>query len=241
MDNKLLSDQYYQALKDLDTVYLDPQRQPKGLSGLFLPGVSDNYHLAKNKIMIVGRETRAWNVVREGQFSNLENYIATAMNTHQHFFKGQLDKKNTKGRAFHNFTRSIAKKCGKEGLVYANLFCFSWNKKNPARAGSYFKEIKKYSKILLKIQIQTLKPQIIIFANGAATVKYRREFFPVDGPNSVCKSVLDCTSGQIPNRQLWEFELYESIRCFRINHPSSRNKDSAKARNFLINNLLPPE
>jgi hypothetical protein len=76
MDNKSLSIQYSEVLKNLDSSYLDPQhpvgKWSEGLSGLFLTSVFDKYHLAKNKIMIVGSETAGWNVLKANeQFATL--------------------------------------------------------------------------------------------------------------------------------------------------------------------------
>jgi uracil-DNA glycosylase len=159
------------------------------------------------------------------------------MNKHQRFFEIQLDSKNQRGRRFHNLTRSVANKCGKDGLIYSNLFCFDWNKGSPIHS-PYFEVIKKYSEALLKIQLRILEPEIIIFANGITSVPHRREFFPIHGDNQVCTNGRDYSSEGIANHHLWEFDLYKNIRCFRIHHPSTRTKEAAKARQFLIN-LLP--
>lgn len=242
MDNKSLSDQYLQILKDLDSSYLDPQhplgKQLKGLSGLFLTSISDTYYLSKHKIMIVGSETAGWNVLKQNeQFTTLESYIERSMHKHRRFFEAQLDSKNPRGRKFHNFTRSVGNKCGKDGLIYSNLFCFDWQKDSPIRC-PHFEIIKKYSEALLKIQIRILEPQIIIFANGMTSVPYRREFFPIHGDNRVCTNGRDFASEGIRNHHLWEFDLYKNIRCFRIHHPSTRAKAAAEARQFLIK-LLP--
>jgi hypothetical protein len=242
MDNKSLSVQYYEILKNLDSSYLDPQhavnKNLKGISGLFLTSVSDKYHFAKNKIMIVGRETAGWNVLRQNeQFTTLGNYIEKSMEKHRRFFESELNKRNSKGRTFHNFTRTVANKCGKDGLIYSNLFCFDWKKDNPIHSPD-FETIKKYSEDILKIQIKVLEPQIIVFANGKTSVQYRREFFPIHGDNRVCTNGLDYSSEGILNRHLWEFNLNDNIRCFRIYHPSSFAKEAAKARRFLIN-ILP--
>ncbi|MDD2776578.1 MAG: hypothetical protein PHU06_11530 [Gallionella sp.] len=242
MDNKSLSAQYSDVLKNLDSSYLDPQhpisKRSEGLSGLFLTSVSDKYHLAKNKIMIVGSETAGWNVLKPNErYTTLESYIEISMNKHQIFFEKKLNRKNERGDRFHNFTRSVANKCGKDGLIYSNLFCFDWNEGSPIQS-HHFEVIKKYSEELLKIQIEILKPQIIIFANGITSVTHRREFFPINGDNQACTNGRDYSSEGITNHHLWEFDLHKNIRCFRIHHPSTRTKDAAKARQFLIN-LLP--
>lgn len=239
---------YADILQGLDLAFLDVQHPASkgvgGLSGLFLPTVSPDYHQARNRIMIVGRETRGWaiSMPKDAPF-DLNSYIESATSTHQDFFQKQLEKKNSKGRAFHNFTRSIAKKCGKSGLIYANLFCFSWKKSNPKNHpdSHTFETIKDYSKRLLNAQIEILKPQIIVFCNGSSSAGARREFFPVDGNAPVCSNFRDHgdSSGLIPNRQLWEFTLHDSIRCFRVQHPSSRSQEAVTAHKYLIEHLLP--
>ena len=183
--NTALIEKYSTILKDIDERFLDPDKKTSPnyahLSGLFLPSVSDKYFEAKNKIMIVGRETKAWNVLtKEHSFTNIDNYISDSVEKHKTFFASQLHKKNSKGAAFHNFTRSIANKCGESGLIYSNLFCFSFKKSNPANS-ELFHDIMNYSEQLLKAQIETLKPDVIIFANGSSTAKYRRMMFPIDG------------------------------------------------------------
>jgi hypothetical protein len=237
-----LSERYHDILKSLDILYIDKHHpeHPKELAGLFLSSVPENYHLAKNKIMIVGRETKSWgwfdNDSKDNSLFckniNLENFIQKSMKEHQHFLHKKLNDKNSKGRGFHNFTRAVAKKCGQNGIIYSNLFCFSWNKKLPTRC-SHFEIIKKYSEQLLKVQIEILKPQIIIFANGSSSNRHRKDFFPSD----VCNNSNDYTAEGITNKQLWEFDLYQKIHCFRIQHPSSFSKDSMKARKFLIEKL----
>jgi hypothetical protein len=244
MDTNLLAEQYLNSLKDLDTSYLDPHhpsgKRKEGLSGLFLSSVPQQYGLAKNKIMVVGSETRGWNVLTadtQEKFSGLPEYIEKAMTIHRGFFAKQLKGKNTKGCTFHNFTRSVAKKSGKEGVIYSNLFCFDWKEASPINS-PYFETIKKLSERLIKIQIKFFAPDIIIFANGMNSVPYRREFFPVNGPKQVCSNGRDYSDRGIPNKQLWEFDLNDDIRCFRIQHPSAFSRKAKIARRFLID-LLP--
>jgi hypothetical protein len=242
MDNNSLANEYSKILESLDIMYLDRKhpegKRPAGLSGLFLTSIFDEYRHAKNKIMIIGSETREWNILKENEeFTNLNDYIEKSMIKHENFFKKRLNGEDSRGYAFHNFTRAISNKCGKDGLIYSNLFCFAWNKKSPIHC-EYFETIKKHSELLLKAQIEVLKPQVIIFANGMTSVPYRCEFFPIHGENKVCTNGQDYSSEGISNHHLWEFDLYDDIRCYRIHHPSARAKEAAKARKYLIN-LLP--
>lgn len=236
MKNQQLFNEYLKILSDIDINLLDASR-PVGLSGLFLTSVSDTYTNAKNKIMIVGSETAGWNVLPKGKsFSNLAEYVESSMVKHKEFFRNQLVAKNSRGYSFHNFTRAIGNKCGKDGLIYSNLFSFDWRKGSPIKS-PYFHVIKKYSEPLLKVQIAILNPDIIIFANGMISVPYRREYFPI-GESGVCVNGRDYAAKGVKNHHLWEFDLFNKIRSFRIHHPSARAKAAVQAREFLVD-LLP--
>lgn len=93
------------------------------------------------------------------------------------------------------------------------------------------------SKRLLKVQLEILQPDIVIFANGAVSAKFRQDYFPHKGELSVCSELGDfCDQGIAPS-QLWRFKLYPHIQCFRIQHPSSISAPSRAARRFLLQQL----
>ena len=240
MNNHHLKAAYVELLKNVDMAYLDiPDRRPGGpkhLSGLFLPSVRDDYASAKNKVMIVGSETAGWEPLAirlDGKLvfeecKSVEDYVSRAMQKHQVFFEKKLSQKNRdRGHTFHNFTRDVAKITGKAGLIYTNLFCFDWRKSSPMGC-PHFDFIKHLSQQLLNLQIEVLKPDCIIFANGMASAKYRNEFFPVGegARGSQPKSHADIVSAHY----LWEFTLDEKIRCFRIHHPSARREGARIGR-----------
>jgi hypothetical protein len=240
--NKLLFESYQKILTDIDVRLINPESEKSteysNLSGMFLPSVSDDYVESKNKIMIVGRETKGWGVLgKEERFSTIDNYIQSSMKKHKRFFADQLTKKDSRGCSFHNFTRSVANKCGNDGIIYSNLFCFSFKKSIPTEC-SFFPKIKKLSEKIIKAQIEILKPTIIIFANGVSSADFRREIFPVDGEGSVCSNFQKFTDDDIKIKHLWSFELYNKIKCYRVVHPSAFSKDAIKSRDYLIN-LLP--
>lgn len=240
MNNQQLKAAYLELLKNVDISYLDiPERRPGGakrLSGLFLPSVRDDYQSAKNKVMIVGSETAGWEplaIKLDGklvfeEFKSVEDYVSKAMQKHRTFFDKKLSQKNRdRGHTFHNFTRDVAKTAGKAGLIYTNLFCFDWRKSSPMRC-PHIDFIKRLSHQLLNAQIEVLKPDYIIFANGMASAKYRNEFFPVGegARGSQPKNHDDIISAHY----LWEFMLDEKIRCFRVHHPSARRKGARIGR-----------
>ena len=243
LKSSALAVRYLQVLQHFNTELLDrhaPRADAQRLSGLFLPGVPPNLHLARQRIMIVGCETRQWNVLREGErFSTLDHYVEQAMQVHRGYFEKQLIKADIKGRAFHNFTRAVAKRCGGDGLIYANLLCMAWDTGSPVRS-PHIDVIRHYSRLLLEQQIDFFQPDIMIFANGSATAGIRRDFFPL-GRDAAGKAIgTDYVKKGIPNSQLWEFTLDDRIRCFRIQHPSSRSPASTQARQFLLQLLPPP-
>ena len=61
--NNKLATAYLNILNDFDDKYILPSKADESvrdLSGLFLSSVHPNYEMSKNKIMIVGRETKGW-------------------------------------------------------------------------------------------------------------------------------------------------------------------------------------
>lgn len=235
---------YLGALEGFDTSLLDrtdnATRQAHGLSGLFLPGVPDTLHQARQRIMIVGAETKGWEVLKRGEpFDGLAAYVDRAMARHEKQFHDFLVQPTPdRGRSFMNFVRDLARHSGPESLIWANLFCCDRNTKSPIGCPGY-EMIQHYSARLLKAQVEFFAPSVIIFANGLASAPARRAVFPIDGPDQVCENSRDyMETNQIPSKQLWQFDLHRTIRCYRIQHPSSRQEGAAKARRFLLT-LLP--
>lgn len=247
--NEELREAYLDILKGIDAAYLVPNKSnnpsTKGLSGLFLTSIHPNYGNAKNKIMIIGRETKGWkwNEKIGVELVDLESCVDQALKSHNSFFFNQLKKKNSRGKAFHNFTRTVGKKSGTEGLIYANLFCFALNKTIPTKS-PIFEEIVNLSERLLCAQIEILKPDIILFMNGfdKSSVAARRQIFPIDGENNVCldpKNYFD--EHGLSSKQLWTFDLKfgdQRIKSYRTYHPSAVSKKAKEGRDFLIS-LLP--
>ena len=172
-----------------------------------------------------------------------ESCVHQSLKSHNDFFFEQLKKKNSKGNAFHNFTRDVSKKSGVEGLIYSNLFCFASNRTIPSKS-PVFSDIIELSEQLLFAQIEILKPDIILFMNGfdKASVSARRRYFPIEGDNNVCLKRYDGFDEEgITNKQLWCFDLKfkdRTITAYRTYHPSATSRKAKIGRDFLIN-LLP--
>ena len=227
-----LNRRYFDILKNTNQEFVHKLGKD-GLSGLFLASEPDGYQSAQNKIMLIGRETLGWGVVKTEPFS-IESYIEASLDRHR---KELSKQKNTQGKAFHNFRRELDKNFGKDGLIYANLFCASFNKTMPRKSADY-ERIKVLSKQLLWAQIEHFQPSVIIFACGLTgeAVTQRRELVPP------VKCLERKTYEGIPNTNLWDFTIREledcrinqPIRCFRIHHPSSTSPNAPKAQKKMI-------
>jgi hypothetical protein len=242
MNLDAIAQAYVQILNDLEQHFLDRSRESEPgfakLSGLFLPAVPAGFAEAKHRIMVVGRETRGWTILKKDQpFVSIEAYVKSALEKHQKFLADALPKPTDKGASFFNLMRAISKQSGSEGLIWANLFCASWAGNSPMKSPQ-FETIRRYSELLLKKQIELFQPQTIIFANGASSAHHRKAFFPSKGELSVCSESGDFVADGIPRDHLWRFRLNGSIQCYRIQHPSSRSKEARAARHYLVNEIL---
>ncbi|WP_313334696.1 uracil-DNA glycosylase family protein [Pseudomonas oryzihabitans] len=229
---------YREILAPLDVALLDRSRHADpifaGLSGLFLAGHLPDVMTASRRVMIVGRETRQWNVLgADKPFVDKDAYLKIAIAKSQKFLKRALGQSADPGCSFFNLVRELAMQCGQEGIIWANLFCFSWKRGSPMKT-DLFNTIRDVSERLLKAQIEHLRPDLIIFANGSSSARVRQTFFPHKNPGSVCSDSRHYTEMGIAKGQLWSFRLYGAIPCYRIQHPSSRSRQARAARTALL-------
>ena len=106
-----LTSAYRDFLADLPLHWLDRSRahdeEFAKLSGLFLPGISAAYQQASRRIMVVGRETRRWNVVTDqAPFLCLCEDIPRAMAIQQSHLTKELLAPPDKGTSFINLLRA---------------------------------------------------------------------------------------------------------------------------------------
>ncbi len=233
-----LEQEYLKILSKVDESFFNTVHEyskfKEGLSGLFLASEPDHYWTAKNKIMIVGAETRGWNIALD-QIYALDHYILKSIEKNKNFFQKMMLEPRTKKITFHDFTRAIADKSGVEGLIYCNLFCFAWKEKSPIKS-KYFEQIKSISFELLNAQIEYFEPTIIIFANGSQNTIYRREFFDP----KLYSEGQDYRGENIDKNQLYKFIYDQKYLCYRIQHPSTiRGKTAALAARKKLLELLP--
>lgn len=197
------------SAKHVDLVSLSSlsKENPK-LSGLFVPSVTDSYWNSRQRVMIVGKETRGWGktgLAEVTQFSSAVDYIKSMMARHQ----GVLAKDLTRSK-FFQFYRQAARAltdepANRDSIIWANLFCLDQDSKSPVRCNE-LEAIKKLSRNLLQAQLEILRPKVILFVTGYRYDNYIKEFFKV-------KSIKVHTP-----KKLWEFEIND-VRAYRTAHP----------------------
>lgn len=230
---------YFEILKDVDPSFFDKKHEVskylEGLSGLFLTSLPDNYFDSSPKIMIIGAETAGWDVLQKNQYIDISQYIELALDKHKKFQVQEIntEKTNDRGNTFHNFTRALARKTGANGIVYCNLFCFDWKRRSPVKT-KYFKQIKQISSRLIQAQLEFFEPDFVVFANGTSTYAYRREFFPMQH----CSDYFYLKDKGIPDKHFWGFTYQNRFKCFRIQHPSTRQVDLGKKTRSLLIEML---
>ncbi|MGY8527207.1 hypothetical protein [Paracidovorax citrulli] len=227
---------YEAILENAGPAFLNPAPNTDNLSMPFL--VSEPKDPTAPRIMVIGREfgAKGWRVPYEG--GGIATYVAKALDTHRNFLANHLAAPKTRGATFFNFMRDLQDKLGAGGLIYSNLLCIDSAGRDPRKSEHYAK-IKSLSKQLLDAQLDHFQPNVIIFANGASTVKVRREFFPIEGDNKVCVSRRHWEDIGIRKEHLWEFELLGKFRCYRIQHPATvrGRADAEIARQQLIKEI----
>lgn len=213
--NRILHN-YAEVLNELDTRH----------SQLFLPYFDPKWSLGK-KIVVIGRETKAW-----GTKDNIEDRtseIAIQNNLTRYVNTYNRSKINGK-KGFWHFMNSLSH-CMSEDIIWLNLYALDYARSSRnynTKNSPYFNQLRELSKELLIHQLTVIQPEVIVIACGvdATARKLRDEIFlnkssvPYDAQNS----------------NLWKFLAsdFGDIPCYRIHHPASRKK---KVLNESINVL----
>ncbi|MFZ6648493.1 hypothetical protein ACO0LO_22405 [Undibacterium sp. TJN25] len=175
-----------------------------------MPSVSDAYLESRLKLMIVGKETRAWTggLHRAAGFRDEQSYVEFSMQAHADFLLMQPQK-----HKFFQFYRqavnavAVTEPAAGNNAVWANLFCVSSNANSPTDLpAAIFRDIRDMSRALLLAQVDILKPDAILFVTGPGYDRYLKEFFAI-------------TDGIVHEpRALWSFRA-NGIPAFRTHHP----------------------
>jgi hypothetical protein len=217
-----------------------------GLSGLFVPAVGDSYLRSRVRVMIVGRETAGWgklhtDLATPERTGSVADYLAHQMEKHR-----RMVAQVGAGSKFFQFYRDTARKvaapedrAAQDAPVWANLFCFDDGKTRPDRASDpATADIVRLSGALLRIQVEVLRPALIVFTTGSSCDRYVRQHFADRFDSTV----------HLPKR-LWEFKLPVVAAAaaagkpghalaFRTPHP--RHAASAALRRAIVADALAP-
>ncbi|WP_417546639.1 hypothetical protein [Marinobacter sp.] len=195
-------------------------------SGVFLPEPFDEYWTAKNKVVLVGRETAGWNT-KPGKNTikraaglddvSVSEVVDESLDRYSNHLKLKGEKVvDTSRSRFMQYYFRLAKELALDprALIYANLFAWDYAKKSPrCRPADEFNEIASISQQLLAAQIRCFKPDFVVFASG------------IRGADGVIRSLFNDHLGgyqtakdKLVPGKLWEFEA-AGATCYRIAHP----------------------
>jgi hypothetical protein len=231
----------YAEVVDLASLRLLASHQD--LSSLFVPAVSDSYLRSTARLMIVGRETARWgknlraDLASPERSATIQTYLKHQMQYHQRMI-GKVKASSKFFQFYREASQKVAAPEDRElgnAPVWANLFCFDAAGTRPDRGTKCSTEIVRLSIDLLRIQIEVLQPQLIVFTTGTSCDHYLRDHFNDRFDSKV----------YIPKR-IWGFKLpittaearSDPAIAFRTPHP--RHSTTRCARAAVVAEALNP-
>lgn len=214
------------------------------LSGLFVTAASDSYLRSSARIMIVGRETAGWGNGLSADLACPERSAsAHAYLTHQMQHHRRKVREVGARSKFFQFYRETSRKVAApadrssgNAPIWANLFCFDAERTRPDRRNEASAiEIIRLSGELLRIQIEVLQPQLIVFVTGSSCDRHLKEHF-----KDLCDSRV-----HIP-KTIWEFKLPrpqgsgEAAHTIAFRTPHPRHSATDRARSAVVAEALVP-
>ncbi|MCG9031774.1 hypothetical protein [Laribacter hongkongensis] len=219
--NAELKQHYLDYLPRIAPDLLNGSRHGAALSGLFLSFLPSDQPIAATtpRILVVGSETAGWPLLKQ-PFTDLADYLERAK---AFYFRCFSQETASRGTTFLNFMRKARHTYPQYAFIYANLFCFDWQRGSPINSPA-FNEIRQHSSALLNLLIDYTQPDQIVFANGISNAKYRREFIAMQPDSGTL-----FTEHGIPDKHLWAFKTASGIPCYRIQHPAARRRNKTQA------------
>ncbi|WP_212749149.1 uracil-DNA glycosylase family protein [Marinobacter shengliensis] len=242
-----LTTAYERILAGLNPAPFDPKTDK--YSGVFLPVPFEPYWNSRPKVMLVGRETAGWNtdngkntihrVIHASDLGGLGQIVKEATGRYLKHLEYRSDGriKTTSPHRLKQYFFQLARELdvNPEGIFYANLFAWDYNKGTPnKRPSSERAEIISISNQLLATQIKHLNPDFIIFATG------------YEGIDPIIRLLFNdhfdgYKNTSVVPEKLWEFKAAGST-CFRIAHPRAthghqefRGEVISRIKQYLLN------
>ena len=229
--NVALRSGYLASLDINELVRIACAEQHGALSGVFLPVTDDAYLASPVRVMLVGQEPRAWGKSLHKLASDapandaLPAYIDGQMQKYRNFASTAPGK--SVFRQFHDQLHEslgchIAP--GRLAVAWTNLLALSLNRAS-ARRASEIAAIAALSRRLLAVQLDVLRPDLVVFASG-----WRYDQF--------VKSVVGTYTtmpGLVP-LEYWPFCVPDRrFDAFRVRHP---RRLTADIRRMLFQSLV---
>ena len=213
-DARLL-DRYMEVLDLAQLVRMAREETQGALSGLFLPAVDERYLRSKVRVMLIGKEPRAWGKSLHRLADEvptptlLRDYVREQMLRHRAF--AQRAHSTSKFRQFHT---QLSAQLGEapEAVVWGNLLCASLDKGSPVGA-STFPQLAELSRALLAAQLEVLAPDLVVFASGYRYDQFIKQLLPQ----------YRTLPGLVP-KQFWPFAAGGFTAC-RIIHPQRHTRE----------------
>jgi hypothetical protein len=219
--NEILLERYLDVLNIHELVRIAQEEKEGKLSGLFLPEVSAAYLQSKARVMLIGQETRGWGqelrslVTSDQTPQALRAYVQTQMAVYRKF--SPTAPGTSKFRQFHSklhATLGDSVGADRNAVFWGNLLCVSLNGKSPRKA-SEIASIAAISRKLLSIQLEVLRPHLVVFGTG-----YGYDCF-------LKQQVGDYTTlPGLKSKHYWPFEVHNpAFRAWRVRHPRRITQD----------------
>lgn len=245
MDSVKLKKEYSRILEKMAADGITISSEEDKYSGVFLTNCSDNFQMAKFKVMVFGRETAGFNsteskkglgrLVREIQNGNIDSIIDESLERYSKFYyhpEYGVAKKKSKSHFIRFFKRiSNELELPDDSIVYSNILAWDYNKKSfKSRPLSERATLEDISLELMAAQIKAYQPDVIVFAAGSMGYidplikRLAREYFTEHETLDVVK------------KKRWEFTIGD-IKCYRIAHPRAHNGEHPKHREVIISKL----
>ncbi len=213
-------------VKSLDS---NDHRFLKNISYPFIPHFEDKFYQTKNKVLIVGQETRGWLNTLINLLNNevdTSEIIVKSKNAHEKLYYS-----DPKRSRFHQYLKKLKITNNNDYIQWLNFYLCdyqnkSFNNLNNPKTGNekLFQSIRDLSIQNLSMQINTLNPKVIFFAG-----KYHNNYPLLQKALNVQKEEIELTTSDL-NMQIWN----NNILVFRIPHPAARFKGANKTRSMAL-------
>lgn len=223
--NALLSQRYINALERHELLRIAQSEKPGVLSGIFLPAVDDAYLQSKVRVMLIGQEPKKWGrdlhslAIGEDLPAALGPYVQAQMAAYRK--TAAMPARTSRFRQFHFQLHATLRDhvgAGHNAIFWGNLLCMSRRSASPVKAAEIAR-IAALSRDLLNIQVELLRPHLIVFTTG-----YRYDGFLKEQIGHAYTTL----PGLVP-KTFWPFAVHQpALTAWRVRHPRRLTRETRK-------------